>query len=163
MSLTRLNLRPQSASYSAKDNKEVVAVQLDGGASRYRRDILNATSIVNVQWVLTDVEYRYIRIFYKEIIKSGALPFEIELIINDSEVELHKAYMVPGSFALKRQRGLSYTVGARLEAYPIAKDSDEDLQFALLFSEFGVDYEDVFPSLEDELNTLINTNLPAYL
>lgn len=163
MSLTRLNLRPQSASYSMTDNREVVSVQLDGGAARYRRDILNATSIVNVQWVLTEVEYKYIRIFYKEIIKSGSLPFEIELIINDSEVELHKAYIIPGSFGLKRQTGLSYTVGARLEAYPIAKNSDDDLQFALLFSEFGPDYETVFPPLEDQLNTIINTDLPEYL
>lgn len=161
--LTKLVLAPDNSSYSVRDGKEVVSVALDGGAGRYRRDILGASSAVSVQWICDREEYHYLRSFYRALLGKGAKPFLIDLILDDPLPMEHKAYFVPGSMALTAQRGLAYYVSAELEVEPTDMDEEAELNFATMFSNFGPDWETVFPPIEDEFNTIVNTDLPAVL
>ncbi len=162
MALNKLKLTPDSSSYSVTDGKEVVATQLDGGAARYRRDILGATSTVSVSFILGTVEYSYLRAFYKALVSSGATPFLIDLILDKPELTEHKAYFVPGSIQLTAQKGLTYWVSAQLEVYPVAMTED-DFTFAALYGEFGENWRLLFPPVEDELNTITNVTLPGLM
>lgn len=162
MTLSKLNLLPDNSSYSVTDGKEVVSVQLDGGAGRYRRDILGASSAVSVQWVCDRTEYRYLRTFYSALVGKGAIPFLIDLILDDPLPVEHKAYFVPGSMVLTGQMGMSYYVSANLEVEPVGV-SDEDITFAVLYGEFGRDYQTKFLAFGDIFDNLMNVQIPGDL
>lgn len=153
MALSKLYLSPVSDGYSFTDGSEVLSVKLDGGASRYRQDILNSSLTANVQWILTPNKYTQMRYFYLNTVKSGSLPFNIDLLLNDvdnlTETECH---FVPGSFGLRSQRGLSYVVGATLELV------QDEYNFDPLIVLFGNDW----PYYNDLFDTIINTNIPGY-
>jgi hypothetical protein len=159
MSLTKFIIRPDNSSYSATDGKEVVSVALDGGSSRYRRDILGASSIVNVQWVCDREEFHYIRAFFRSLTGKGALPFAIDLILDNSLPVEHKAYFIPGSMVLTGQRGLSYYVSAQLEVEPVDIDEDMEIDYVIMFNEFG-DEASMLRG-EDLLNELVNVLWPG--
>lgn len=163
MGLTKFTIPPESTGYAMEDPNEVVAIKLDGGASRYRRDKLGGTSKVSVKWSFDRDEYHYFRAFYRSLLGRGAQPFLIDLVIDLPDPIEHKAYFVPGTVRLQEQRGHYYGVTAELEAYPTNLSETDETNFAALFSEFGATYPTDFPPLEDELNALINTNLPGYL
>lgn len=160
MALSKFKLAPDNSSYSVTDGKEVVSVALDGGAGRYRQDILGASSSVSVQWVCDRTEYRYLRAFYSAIADKGATPFLIDLILDDPLPVEHKAYFVPGSMVLTSQKGLSYYVSAQLEVEPVGV-SEDDIVFAALYSEFESGYQTEFPAFEDVFDNLMNVQIPA--
>lgn len=163
MALTKLILPPDNSSYSVTDGREVLAVQLAGGASRYRRDILGATSKVSASWLLGPEPYRYLRAFYKAVTVSGSKPFLMDLILDEPTLTEHKVYFIPESLTLTGQKGLSYSVSAQLEVYPAEMDLDAANLFASLYSELGPAWQTEFPTLEDQLNTLINIDIPGAL
>lgn len=163
MALTKFSLPPDSSAYSVTDGKEVVATQLDGGAARYRRDILGATSTINCTWILGPQAYKYFRSFYKAITASGSKPFLIDLILDEFVLTEHKAYFIPGSIQLTAQKGLTYWVSAQLEAYPIQTDLQSEADFAGIYGEFGENWQVSFPAFEDELDVMINETLPELL
>jgi hypothetical protein len=156
--LTKFVLPPDNSAYSVTDGIETIATQLDGGASRYRRDILGATSRVTVAWNVGPAEYLYIRSFYKGVVASGSLPFEIDLLLDEPRLTTHKAYFRPGSMVLNSQKGLTYFVSAELEVYP-APVSEFAADYVYVYNEFGL----TFPYWEDQLNTIINFDLPGVL
>ena len=80
MALTKFAIAPNQSGYAVKDGKETLSVKLGGGASRYRRDVQNAASIVSVQWTMNKGEYRYFRAFYNSVTISGSTPFLIDLM-----------------------------------------------------------------------------------
>jgi len=162
MALSKFKLAPDNSSYSVTDGKEVIGVSLDGGAGRYRRDILGASSAVSVQWVCDRDEYRYLRTFYSALVDKGATPFLIDLILDNPLPVEHKAYFVPGSMVLTGQKGLSYYVSAQLEVEPVGV-TDDDITFAALYGEFGSNYETEFPAFEDVFDNLMNVQIPADL
>lgn len=163
MALTKFTIPPEATGYSMEDPNEVIAIKLDGGASRYRRDKLGGTSKVSVKWSFDREEYRYFRAFYRSLLGRGSQPFLIDLVIDLPDPIEHKAYFVPGTVRLQEQRGHYYGVTAELEAYPTELNETEEADFAALYGEFGSTYATDFPPVEDELNTQINTNLPWYL
>jgi hypothetical protein len=123
----RLLLRPESASYSVKYGAEAVNIDLDGGAGRYRLDIINASKKVNAQWILDSTEFEYLMAFYRSVANRGATTFQIELIIDGSDIGEVDAHFVPDSFELVAQRGLAYTVAAQLEiTTPVNPDLEDD-------------------------------------
>lgn len=158
MELVKFVLPPDNSSYSATDGKEVVATQLNGGASRYRRDILGATSTVDCVWILGQDEFKYLRSFYRAISESGSTPFLIDLILDDFELTEHKAYFVPGSMKLTGQKGLTYWASAQLEVYP-AEISPYAADYVYLYNEFGKNWA----RSEDLLNTIVNQLWPEVL
>ncbi len=160
MALTKFIIPPENSAYSVTDGKEVVATQLDGGASRYRRDILGATSTVNVSWILGPDEYKYLRSFYRALTLKGAKPFLIDLILDEPTFTEHKSYFIPGSMQLTAQKGLTYWISAQLEVAPAEIDYEAEADFAVIYSNFGANWETTFPPFDDELNTLINIEIP---
>lgn len=163
MNLTKFILPPDNSSYGVTSGKEVVATMLDGGAARYRRDILGATSTVDCVWIIGPTEYKYARSFYRALTTSGSKPFLIDLILDEPELTEHKAYFVPGSFKLTGQKGLMYWISAQLEVYPAEINVSAEIDFAAMYSNFGPNYANIFPPLEDAFNTSINVNIPGYL
>lgn len=157
MPLEKFIIPPDSSSYSVTDGNEVVSIQLDGGAARYRRDIVGATSTVDVSWVLGHGSYKYLRSFYKGILGKGATPFLIDLILDEEFLTEHKVYFVPNSLKLDRTEANIFWVSAQLEVYP-NEDTDNG-DFAYLYAALGSKW-DVY---EDNLNTIVNTDWPEVL
>lgn len=157
MAMAKFAIPPDNSQYSVTDGKEVVATQLDGGAARYRRDIIGATSSVNVTWILGTNDYKYLRSFYRGITEKGAKPFLIDLILDEFELTEYKAYFIPGSLQLTQQKGLAYWISAQLEVYP-NEDTDNG-NFALMYNAMGRDWQ----KLEDKLNSIVNEDWPQVL
>jgi len=141
---------PDNSAYSVTDGNEVVSTQLDGGAARYRKDILSATSIVNVSWVLDRDGYYYGRSFFRGITSKGALPFLIDLILDDYVLTEHKAYFKPNSWQLTGQKGLTYYVSAQLEVYP--NEDIDNGNFVYIYNALGSGWA----SSLDKLDTIVN-------
>lgn len=155
--IQKLILPPDPDGYSFLDGLETLSAQLDGGASRYRSDILNANIRLNVQWTLTPTTYNYIRAFYKVVTQRGALPFLVDLYIdNPFELTEHEAHFVPGTFGLKMQRGQAFVVGATLEVKPLP-DNQTNIDAGLLYGLFGEEYN----QFNDILDNLINVEIPS--
>lgn len=163
MALTKFIYPPENSAYSVADGKEVVSTQLDGGAARYRRDIIGATSTVGVSWIFGPDEYKYLRSFYRAVTLKGSKPFRIDLILDEPELTEHKAYFIPGSMQLTAQKGLTYWASAQLEVYPAEIDYAAESAFVALFSEYGKDWESLFPIFENGFNTVINIDVPGRL
>lgn len=159
MSLVKFRYSPESASYAVQDPTEVIAVKLDGGAARYRRDKLNSSSDVTVRWLFSREEYRYFRAFYRSLLGRGSDPFLIDLIIDYAELAEYTAHFVPGSVHLSEQMGFSYVVTAQLEATSLLVDDDLETYYVYMLNEFG----DSWQLYEDILNTTVNTDLPDAL
>lgn len=157
MTMTKFIIPPDNSAYSATDGKEVVATQLDGGAARYRRDIIGATSTVNASWVLGRDEYKYLRSFYRGITGKGATPFLIDLILDEYEPIEHKVYFIPGSMQLTAQKGLTHWVSAQLEVYP-NEDTDNG-DFAYIYGAIGPNWA----TLLDKLDVIVNQKWPQVL
>lgn len=157
MAIQKFVIPPDNSQYSVTDGKEVVSTQLDGGAARYRSDIIGATSTVNVSWILNETGYKYLRSFYRGITGKGAAPFLIDLILDEFELTEHKSYFIPGSLQLTQQKGLTYWVSAQLEVYP-NEDTDKGA-FAYLYNAMGPDWQ----KYEDKLNTIVNYRWPEVL
>lgn len=155
--MNKFIIPPDSSSYSVSDGKEVVAIQLDGGASRYRRDVIGATSTVSVSWILGREQYLYLRSFYRGLAGKGATPFLIDLILDDFELTEHKAYFVPGSVQLTGQKGLTYWVSAQLEVYP--NEDNDNGDFAAIYNEFGENW----PFWLEKLQVVVNNDWPEVL
>lgn len=154
--IQKLIIPPDQNGYSVMDGNEVLSVQLDGGASKFRQDILNSVSKVSVQWTLDATQFNYIRSFYKYTLISGSLPFLLDLYIdNPFELTEHVCHITPGTFSLKSQMGQSFVVGCTIEAEPIA---DQNLIDAgLLYGLFGEQYV----AYNDTFDNLMNVEIPG--
>lgn len=163
MSISKFIIPPDNSSYAVSDGKEVVSTKLDGGASRYRRDILGATSTVDVVWILGPDEYKYLRSFYRALCVTGSRPFLIDLILDEPTLTEHKAYFIPASVRLTGQKGLTYWVSAQLEVYPAEMDMQAEADFAAIYGEFGKNWQNDFPIFENSLDLLTNIEIPGAL
>lgn len=157
MAMQKFIIPPDNSAYSVTDGKEVVATQLDGGAARYRRDIIGATSTVNVSWILGREEYLYLRSFYRGITGKGAMPFLIDLILDSYELTEHKVYFIPGSMQLTQQKGLTHWVSAQLEVTP--NEDIDNGSFAYIYNALGPNYKFWL----DKLNIIVNQDWPEVL
>ncbi len=114
----KLDFIPESGNYNFTTPETVLSATLEGGKSRRRATVKNATSQINVQWVLDADEYRSFTAFYVNTLNEGVDEFEIDLISYEGLVE-HTASFVDG-FNLTGVRGFSRVVSANLEVTPIS-------------------------------------------
>lgn len=165
MALTKFVYIPDASGYVVEDAAaDVIAIKLDGGASRYRRDRIGSNSKVSVRWTFDPDEYRYFRAFYRFLTEKGAKPFRIDLVLDTQFPEEHVAHFVPGTVRLQEQRGHMYSVTAELEVKPTAFENEEDeLNLAALYSALGPNYATTFPPLENTFDQLINVQIPGDL
>lgn len=132
--MSKLIIPPNSASYSGKMSEgEVITVQLDGGASRYRRAQIGFVHNVTVEWTVNLAAYNYLCAFFRLATRMGSLPFTIDLILEGAALTTHTARFKPGTFGINGQEGQTYTVGAELEVTPLAVVDATDLSTILAY------------------------------
>lgn len=115
MPLPVLLLPPDQNSYTVKDGHTVIATALDGGASRQRADIQNASFLIGVQWTLSAFNFTYLKAFYRSAVNFGADPFNLDLYADSGAIQTYVVRFVPDSLALQSQAGLTFVVVAQLE------------------------------------------------
>ena len=157
--MLKLKLPPDQSGYSVKDGTEVVSTKLDGGASRYRRDVLRSTSTVSAQWTASPKQYKYLRAFFKSVTIAGAVPFLIDLLLDEPFLTEHKAYFVPGSMSLSQQQGMTYFVQAQLEVYPIVQNDAANISYVEMYGALG----DIGANVLNRLAKLVNVDMPGSL
>lgn len=156
--MQKFTIPPDAAGYTFRDGRHVLGTRLMGGASRYRKDLAGSTSTVSVNWTTDREGYLYIRSFFNAIVQKGALPFLIDLVLDQPETTEHKAYFIPETLSLNGQRGLQYSVSAELEVYPAAPwPYAED--YVAIYNEFG----NTFRYYENVLDILMNVSWPDAL
>ena len=151
----KLNLPPDQASYGFGDTDEVISQKLDGGLSRNRVDILNATKVLTCQWTVGSDNYRYLRAFYNV---NKAIPFLIDLYMDEPVLTEHEAQFVADSFRLNSQQGLTFVVSCQIEAKPI-DNSEADESLVELVDAYGSVYE--ASQVLNLLEKLVNVDLPT--
>jgi hypothetical protein len=158
--MDKLALIPDAPGYSDKAPDEVISVMLDGGASRFRRDKINARKMVTLSWTLNPLEYRYFMAFFTTAVKRGALPFLCDLVSEDgTEPVEHECNFVPGSVGLSSQSGLTYVMSAQLEVKPIEHDEAVDSSLVLLYGLYGAGMEAIMA----QVAMLANETMPDAL
>lgn len=157
----KIAINPDAANYTTKDGKEVVAVQLDGGAGRYRRDIIGATSLVTAQWTVDAYGFQYLRAFFNTGTKKGSLPFKADLLLDQGGVLTeHICYFVPETFSLSQQQGNGYIVVANLEVKPLPVDEVADDGILLFYGTEIITTEDA-TEFFNLLEHLVEVDLPG--
>lgn len=159
--LKELILPPNEDGYSSESSVEdVIRVQLDGGAGRYRRDLFGVSNLVNCQWLCTAEQYDYLKSFYR-VHSSGTIPFKAKLILDHSDMEYYECRFMPKSFRLDGVKGLSYSVSAVLEALPIDEPSlESDNDIVYLADMLGEQYETIFTRFNEKLDKIVNIDYP---
>lgn len=149
MTLPKFPFIPEQASYNYTKAKELVAISLEGGLSKSRRDIVGGAATVDCTWFLDLAEYQYFSAFFNVAISHGADEFRIDLLLDQPELSEYTAKFVVDSFELSEPSGLQVVVTAQLEVIPIdTKDLDE-----IVLALYGVD------GYFAELTTLVNESL----
>lgn len=157
----KLVIPPNQSGYSVSVGQETISTKLDGGASRFRVDILNASSDVTCSWTVGQDNYEYLRMFYLVNIKNGNEPFLIDLILDSPTPTQYTARFIPGTWGLTGQRGHTYTVGCQLEIEAIEHDYEYDETVIWLVSEYG----SLCKALEilNLLYKLVDIDMPEFL
>ena len=158
--MRKLMLTPESSGYTSQHPDNVISIQLDGGASRFRLDKIGGVHIVTVEWILVPDEYHYFNAFHRAVTKSGSEPFFIDLITYLGDAVEHTAHFVPGSVSLSQQIARVYYVSAQLEVLPVPINDQDEIDFVILFEEFGAPVVPQFLAYEDLFNTIVNTDIP---
>lgn len=161
MVLRKFGIIPDSSSYVVTDGEDAIFTKLDGGLGRYRLDKVGASKTVECQFSLTRSEYSYFRSFYDEHAMHGGNSFLIDLVIDDSGLEEHQAFIKPGDVQLSEQVGLLYVVSMTLEVKPVIRTSGYNVILVAMFDAYGSKYDIEFASVASKLEVLVNTTLPA--
>ena len=122
MPLSTFKINPESSSYAVEDGMSFVGVRLEGGQSRFRKDKIGTSRIVDVKWTFDRNEYLYFTSFYNTTIDEGSLSFKIYLILDDPLPVLHQVHFLEETKKLSSQTGHSYQVSGKLEAIPVPID-----------------------------------------
>lgn len=160
MPLTKLSIAPDVATYSVQDGDSVVAIKLDGGAARYRTEILRTTSLVSVQWTVDPRRFQYLRAFFNSIATQGALPFLIDLALDLTGLTEHTAHFVPNTMKHSALGGFNYLVSAQLEVTPIVPDDEFNVAFIVLSNALGLE-DALIEQGVLSLERIVNVDLPA--
>lgn len=158
MTLPKLSLSPLLSNYVYSDKQGIKSIYLIGGNPRQRKDLLNPYFDVNCSFVLSASEYDDLMIFYRNTIKSGALPFRIDLKTDYSDIQEHQAFL-SGGLRLTKTNNVNYYVSAKLQVKPIERNEIADNDFVLLYENYSSTIEDIMISLEG----LVNVTLPSAL
>lgn len=125
--MRHLLLTPDADSYQQNEGAEAIAIRIEGGPSRYRRDMIGAPRLLTVQWTLNPWQYHYFRAFWNTAILRGVDSFTCDLLGDDPcELVAHECKVVPGTMSAPSQRGYIYIVSAQLEVVPLAVDPVAD-------------------------------------
>lgn len=135
--MNKMSIPPDQSGYAVTPGSGTKRTELDGGLGRYRRDILNQSSLVNCSWTVNREEYNYLMAFFRINEKNGGDGFYVDLILDTQEPTEYIAHIVPGSWSLTQQRGTGYTVAAQLEVEAIEHDYEYDQSLIDIYEAYG--------------------------
>lgn len=152
----KLQRPPDVANYSYQDSEEVIATKLDGGASRFRQDILNATGLLDAKWTVAGEDFSYLRAFARAV---RAQSFLVDLCVDTAEPVEHTAHLVSPLRHTALGGGI-FEVSATLEVTRNDEDDDYYEAIVALAGAFGLEEADMQNGL-DSLDHLVNIDLPT--
>ena len=119
MALPKCLVPPERSGYAATPGASVVTNQLDGGLGRYRADQAGASAQITVQWSVGRNDYAYLMAFKRQYEFQA---FLIDLILDSPDALEYTAFIVPSTWNLNSQSGVTYIVQATLEVAPLPAD-----------------------------------------
>lgn len=146
----KMTLCPTQDGYSVQHPFSINRMQLDGGATRFRKGKKGLPSSVSVQWVVDKNGYDYLLAFYRlwEAQTPKINPFLLDLIIDESAL-LEYSCFFSGGLVLSAVNGPIRTVTATLEV--IAKKPDTTVDEIIILGVLD---------LINPLEELVNEDLP---
>ena len=154
--MTKFIIPPEKNGYSLSFENEVITTTLAGGPPRQRRRQIGSTSSLNATWILDRDQYNYFMRFYRGVTRGASEPFELDLILDSSDLVEREVRFVPGSVRLTQVSGLAHTVVAELIVTPIALNEDLDEILSVIEQHYGADGRQVLNPLEQ----LVNVDIP---
>lgn len=124
-----LLIEPDENGYSVTEDAAALRTEIKGGQNRYRRDVLNQTMTVSVQFSLNPTDFQYLRAFYN-VTNKGTDAFIANLLIETADLREYICNVKPGTWKLNKVDGNLYVVRMTLEVQP----NDNGLDYAAIVS-----------------------------
>lgn len=123
----KMALRPNQSGYSVQHPYAINRMQMDGGASRFRKGKKNLPSSVTLQWATSKNGYDYLVAFFKmwQDQYPAINSFLLDLIIDDSELMEYSCDFTSG-LRLDQVAGHAYYISADIEATAKKRNNDQD-------------------------------------
>ena len=126
---------------------DTVTTQVEGGFNRYALDFERGVQQFNVALACTAGHYQVWTLFFYNIIKKGALSFDMPLD-SGSGLQTHSVNIIPNSVSVNETDGNNFVVTFQVEAESSAYDFDEGGTGAILaLWETGADITELFDLL----------------
>lgn len=106
---------PEQDGYTVTRGKEAIAIRLDGGPSRVRRDSLGMPHEVAVRLLCDETNFAGVTGFLRERVRSRTRYFRMPLLLDVPVVVPYLARVLDGPEVLESTRGLTFVVRATLE------------------------------------------------
>lgn len=136
---------PSGYSYGAAGG--VSRTQVEGGFNRYALDFERGVQQFNVALACTAGHYQIWTLFFYNIIKKGALSFDMPLD-SGSGLQTHSVNIIPNSVSVNETDGNNFVVTFQVEAESSAYDFDASATEAILaLWETGADITELFDRL----------------
>ena len=133
--------------YSHGSAGGVSRTQVEGGFNRYALDFERGVQQFNVALACTAGHYQIWTLFFYNIIKKGALSFDMPLD-SGSGLQTHNVNIIPNSVSVNETDGNNFVVTFQVEAESSAYDFDADgTAAALAIWENGDDLGDFIDRL----------------
>jgi len=125
----------------------VSRTQVEGGFNRYALDFERGVQQFNVALACTAGHYQVWTLFFYNIIKKGALSFDMPLD-SGSGLQTHSVNIIPNSVTVNETDGNNFVVTFQVEAESSAYDFDTDATDTILaIWEAGEDVGDLFDAI----------------
>ncbi len=133
--------------YSHNAAGGVSRTQVEGGFNRYALDFERGVQQFNVALACTAGHYQIWTLFFYNIIKKGALSFDMPLD-SGSGLQTHSVNIIPNSVSVNETDGNNFVVTFQVEAESSAYDFDEGGTGAILaIWEAGEDVGELFDAI----------------
>lgn len=118
MALGILPFDPVRDSYNFNPGYSIIRVDLDGGAARYRNDVVGKSHIITVQWIIVKNQYSKFTGFFRDRIRGGSSAFKMNLLSDAEIVMPHVCHCIDSLPQLIEQKGEMFRMQAVLEVTP---------------------------------------------
>lgn len=141
-------MRPMASAYGADDPGGVLRTEVAGGAARYALDWDRGPQRYTINLMLDQTEFSVWTVFFRHIIKKGAIAFEMPIDTGFGAAQ-HLANIMPGSYSETRTGGVATVVAFVVEAESQAYDMSATDAQAM------VDFYNTYGATTDALLTRI--------
>lgn len=135
--------------YSHNSAGGVSRTQVEGGFNRYALDFERGVQQFNVALACTAGHYQIWTLFFYNIIKKGALSFDMPLD-SGSGLQTHSVNIIPNSVSVNETDGNNFVVTFQVDAESSAYDFDTDATDTILsIWEAGEDVGELFDAIAE--------------